>query len=241
MCEQRDQLLDYLYDEASAVERRDVERHLEGCGECRDEIRAFRNVREDLLAWGVPNPPSVWTAFAPAAVVPWHKQVPAWALAAAASLMFVVGSAGGFVAHSVVDGSSPAPTRSVTAPVVPAELTQASVIDSKAILSLIREELAAAGRDASGRVTPVSNTSVRPFQLNAQTEARLLTRMTELVDASQMRQLSMVGDYLYKVRQEDDLRRRDDGKRFTVLSAQVEQLQAQVAQLVSAQSKGQGQ
>src|SRR5688572_32278516 len=132
MCEQRDQLLDYLYDEASPTSRREVERHLEGCGECRDELRAFRNVREDLLAWGVPNPPSVWTAFAPAPVVPWHKQVPVWALAAAASLMFVLGSAGGFVAQSVVDGSSPVESGSVNAAVVPAEITQAPVVDSKA-------------------------------------------------------------------------------------------------------------
>src|SRR5688572_6749681 len=146
MCEQREQLLEYLYDEASLTSRRDVEGHLEGCEECRDELRAFRNVREDLLAWGVPNPPSVWNAFAPPAAVPWHKQVPAWVMAAAASLMFVVGSAGGFVAHSVVDGSS----SGVNGAVVPAEITQTPVLDSKAVMSLIREELANAGRDMTG-------------------------------------------------------------------------------------------
>ena len=240
MCEQREQLLDYLYEEASAKGRRDVERHLEGCDDCRDELRAFRNVREDLLAWGVPSPPSVWTAFAPPPVVPWHKQVPVWAMAAAASLMFVVGSAGGFVAHSVVDGSSTGVSGSVNATVVPPEITQASLLDSNAILALIREELANAGReDLTGRVTPVNNTSARPFQLDPKIEARLLARMTELGDASQIRQLSMVGDYLYKVRIEDDVRRKDDGRRFTQLTAQVEQLQAAVSQLVLAQAKGQ--
>src|SRR5689334_22822322 len=151
MCEQREQLLDYLYDEASPTSRREVERHLEECSECRDEIRAFRNVREDLLAWGVPNPPSVWTAFAPAPVVPWHKQVPAWAMAAAASLMLLVGSAGGFIAHSVVDGSSAGVNASVAPPVASPVITQASALDSKAIVSLIREELANAGKDLTGR------------------------------------------------------------------------------------------
>ncbi len=239
MCEQREQVLEYLYDEASPTGRREVERHLEGCDECRNELRAFRTVREDLLAWGVPNPPSVWTAFAPAPVVPWHRQVPAWAMAAAASLMFVVGSAGGFVAHSVVDGRGPADSGSVSAPVVPADITQAPVIDSKAILALIREELANGGQDPTGRMTPVNNTSARPFQLDARTEERLMGRVSELVNESQQRQLIRVSDYLFKVAQEDELRRRDDGRRFTQLGAQVEQLQAVVSQLVLAQAKGQ--
>jgi hypothetical protein len=88
-------------------------------------------------------------------------------------------------------------------------------------------------------VTPVNNTSDRAFQLDPRTEARLMTRMTELVDASQQRQQLQVYNYLFKVAQEDELRRRDDGRRFTQLGAQVEQLQAVVSQLVLAQAKGQ--
>ena len=239
MCEQREQLLDYLYDEASPAGRRDTESHLEGCDECRDEIRAFRNVREDLLAWGVPNPPSVWTPFAPAPVVAWHKQVPAWAMAAAASLMFVLGTAGGFVAHSVVDGSSPAESGSVRPTVVPAELKQASAFDSKAILSVIREELAKAGREETGRVIPASNTSVRPFQLDSRTEERLMGRVSELVNESQKRQQLDVYDYFWKVANEDAVRRKDNEIRFGQLKAQIDQLQAAVNQLALAQAKGQ--
>jgi anti-sigma factor RsiW len=239
MCEQREQILDYLYDEASPAGRREAERHLEGCEECRDEIRAFRSVREDLLAWGVPNPPSVWTPFAPAPVVPWHKQVPAWAMAAAASLMFVLGSAGGFVAHSVVDGSSPAERGTVSASDMPAAIAQPPALDSNAILSVVREELANAGREATGRVTPVNNTSDRAFQLDPRTEARLMTRMTELVDASQQRQQLQVYDYLWTVAQEEDVRRKDNEIKSGHLKAQIEQLQAVVSQLVQAQAKGQ--
>ena len=231
MCEQREKMLEFLYDEASPETRRDVERHLERCDECRDEIQAFRSVREDLLAWAVPNPPSVWTAFAPAPVVPWHKQVPAWAMAAAASLMFVVGSAGGFVAHSVVDGSSGSKSAVVVAPVVPAELKQASAVDTQAILSLIREELARGNRDLTGRTIPVNNSSARPYQLDQKSEERLLDRMNEVVTASQNRQLSMVGDYLYKVAQEDERRRRDDGRRLSQLTAELENLKVVVSTL----------
>ena len=239
MCEQREQLLEYLYDEASPTSRRRIEGHLEACDECRDELRAFRNVREDLLAWGVPNPPSVWTAFAPAPVVPWHRQVPAWALAAAASLMFVVGSAGGFVAHSVVDGSNAGASGSVSAPLVPAEMTQAAGLDSKAVVALIREELANAGREGTGRAIPVNDTSARSFQLDPRAEAQLLVRVSELVNASQERQLGQLSTYLFKRAQEDDVRRRDDDLTHGRLRAQVDQLEAQLKQLAQAQTKGQ--
>ncbi|MEO6223771.1 MAG: zf-HC2 domain-containing protein [Vicinamibacterales bacterium] len=239
MCDQREQILEYLYDEASPTSRRDVERHLDGCDECRDEIRAFRNVREDLLAWGVPNPPSVWTAFAPPPALPWHKQVPAWAMAIAASLMFMVGTAGGVFAHRVVDGNGLARGGSHTAAGLPPEVKQAALLDSKAIVSLIREELSNADRDLTGRALQVNNTTARPFQLDPRTEARLLDRVSGLVNESQDRQRLMVSDYLFKVAQEDELRRRDTGRRFTQLTAQVEQLQAAVSQLVLAQSKGQ--
>jgi hypothetical protein len=242
MCEQREQLLEYLYDEASPTSRREVEGHIEGCDECRDELRAFRNVREDLLAWGVPNPPSVWTAFAPAPAVPWHRQVPAWALAAAASLMFMVGSAGGFVAHSVVDGSNSGVSGTVSAPGIPTghtEMTQAAVLDSKAILALIREELANAGRDVTGRMTPVNDTGARSFQLDPRAEAQLLVRVSELVNASQERQLGQLSTYLFKRAQEDDVRRRDDDLTHGRLRAQVDQLEAQLKQIAQAQTKGQ--
>jgi anti-sigma factor RsiW len=232
MCEQREYLLDYLYEEASPASRREVERHLEGCEECRDEIRAFRNVREDLLAWSVPNPPSVWTPFAPAPVVPWHRQVPAWALAAAASLMFVVGSAGGFVAHSVVDGSTPAPA-------APAEIRQASVLDSNAILSLIRQELDNAARDSRSAATPASNTTARPFQLDPKAQERLMERVSVLVNESQQRQLGRLSDYLFTVAQEDAQKRKEDDMTHGQLRAQVDQLEAQLKQLVLAQTKGQ--
>jgi len=238
MCEQRDQLLDYLYDEASAESRRHVERHLEGCDECRDEIRAFRSVREDLLAWGVPNPPSVWTPFAPAPVVAWHRQVPAWALAAAASLMLVLGSAGGFVAHNVLEGRRAAVSGATSVAAIPAGVMKTSGLDADAIVALVREELATADR-AIARPTPGHTPVVQTARLDSATEQRILTRVSELVNASQERQLGMVGDYLYKVAQEDDRRRRDDGRRLTMLSAQVDQLQAQVSQLLLAQAKGQ--
>lgn len=43
----------YLYDEATAAERASFESHLPGCNVCRDELPAFRRVRDELGVWQV--------------------------------------------------------------------------------------------------------------------------------------------------------------------------------------------
>lgn len=106
MCDERERLLDYLYDACDAAERRTVEHHLEGCDTCRGEISGLRAVRLNLLAWDVPEHGSVWQPFAPARVTPWYREVPVWALAAAASVMFLLGLAGGALSRHVIPGGA---------------------------------------------------------------------------------------------------------------------------------------
>ena len=116
MCDEREQLLDYLYDVCEADERRRVEAHLETCDSCRDEISSLRAVRLDLLAWNVPDHGSVWQPFAPARLRPWYREVPLWALATAASLMFLFGFGGGMLARQLAPRDVTA--GSVSAPIV---------------------------------------------------------------------------------------------------------------------------
>jgi hypothetical protein len=58
MCNQSDKadLVSYLYDDLDASAREAVERHLRGCGECREELAGMRAVRADLLMWTPPEP-----------------------------------------------------------------------------------------------------------------------------------------------------------------------------------------
>ena len=100
---------------------------------------------------------------------------------------------------------------------------------------MVREELANAGQGVTGRVVPVNNTA-RPYELDARTEERVLGRMTELVQASQQRQQMELGNYLFKVAQEDGVRRRDSEIRSGQLKAQIVQLQAVASLLVLAQA-----
>jgi hypothetical protein len=55
-CEfQRDEMLDLLYGDADAGVSARVRAHIEGCGDCREEMEAFRRVRRDLKAWKLPG------------------------------------------------------------------------------------------------------------------------------------------------------------------------------------------
>ncbi len=229
MCEQRERVLDYLYNEASAASRSELEEHFLACDDCRDDMRAFRRVREDLLAWDVPEPASVWTPFAPAPVVPWFRQVPAWAMAAAAGLMFVVGGAGASTALAIGSARGAEPAVMAAVPVaVPAE----PALDAQAIASLVRQELSSARAETTARMTPVATAVPAALKLDAATERRLLAQTNQLVGASEERQMSLVRGFLFEVALEAERQRRDDGQRLGALQAQVNQLQDYVNQLL---------
>jgi hypothetical protein len=133
MCDERERLIDYLYEACDANERRRVEDHLASCEECCEEIGGLRRVRLDLLGWEVPDHGSVWKPFAPVRPAVWWKEVPAWALAAAASVMFLLGIAGGLVARQLAPAqvaaaavptlSSPIPTLQPAPVLTQADLT----------------------------------------------------------------------------------------------------------------------
>jgi hypothetical protein len=56
MCEEKELLVGYLYDDLANGQRAAFETHLRGCTECRTELKALRGVRADLAAWAPPEP-----------------------------------------------------------------------------------------------------------------------------------------------------------------------------------------
>jgi hypothetical protein len=188
MCEDRDQLLEYLYDECDAAGRRKVEAHLTGCESCRDELRDWRAVRTDLLAWDVPAQPSVWTPFAPPKLAPWYRQVPAWAMAAAATVMFAIGAAGGLVARTATASLFAEQKPSAAAPA----LTDQQIRDL--VSTQIQTMAATAVQPASLSLSPADRADVlrRAATLVADSEQRLsqaqktelATRMTAYYTAA---------------------------------------------------------
>jgi len=86
----RDDLLEVLYDDASAATAARVEEHLAVCPSCRDDMASLRDLRRDLGTWTVP--PSLDTAARPA---PRRPGARAWLGAMAAGLVLSLGAAFG--------------------------------------------------------------------------------------------------------------------------------------------------
>jgi anti-sigma factor RsiW len=246
MCDQRERLMDYLYDEAPPAERQVVEAHLESCGDCRDEMRAFRRVREDLLAWDVPQFESVWTPFAPTPVAPWYQQVPAWALSAAAGVMLLLGTAGGFAAQAVManqPGSqvqvvepvaqvaqvdAPAPAREAV--VVPAALAG---LDEAGVRALIQREIAGSGVMRVANTTPGLSPAVRE-QLRRETESLVYERHKEM--------WGQVNSFVASMQTERARETRDHQMEIGKLKSRVDSLESDIVSMLRQQNaKGQQQ
>jgi hypothetical protein len=170
MCDERERLIGYLYDECDAAERREIETHLKSCSVCRAEIGGLRNVRQDLLAWDVPDHSPVWRPI-PAAAAPtvWWRQTPGWAFAAAAAVVLAAGVAGGAATRIL----APAP---VQAAVTPSELNEVQ----QQIVSMLRAELERV-RTTTAAPDPAAVTVNAEALAN---DKQLERRLTTLLDAS---------------------------------------------------------
>ena len=168
MCDDRERLIGYVYDECDRDERRVVEAHLQECSDCRTEIGGLRQTRQDLLAWDVPEHDPIWRPMAAPRVEVWWRHVPAWAMTAAAGLVFAAGMAGGVAARMLMPGAAPvtaavAPGASATP--VAAAVTQQDLAGVEArILDRLRTEMtqqlqtvAAHDAEQSARTMTASN------------------------------------------------------------------------------------
>ena len=94
-CEDKDAIVAYLYEEVDPVERSRIEAHLATCGACRAEVNALRAVRNELPAWAPPERDLGFTIVdrAQSAAPPRRWVMPAWGLAAAATLVLAAAAA----------------------------------------------------------------------------------------------------------------------------------------------------
>jgi hypothetical protein len=137
-----------VYDECEPAERQVIEEHLETCHTCRREIAGLRSVRQDLLAWSVPDHESVWRPVAPRVESPW-RAVPAWAMAAAAAVILMVGAAGGAATYALLPHADVQTARASTPADVVATPASAPAVPSaleQRILALERQNAAMAER-----------------------------------------------------------------------------------------------
>src|SRR5688572_4958587 len=100
MCNNKDLLVSYLYDDVTAEERRTFDAHLPRCAECREELASLGMTRAHLATWAPPERAlgfrMISDAPAPPAakVIPFPSRwMPAFGLAAAAMLVLAAATA----------------------------------------------------------------------------------------------------------------------------------------------------
>jgi hypothetical protein len=187
MCGEREQLLAFVYDESDGQERRALERHLDECASCRDEVNALRQVRQDLLAWEVPSHRPIWRPPVTERPTLSWRDVPAWALTAAASLVLAVGAAGGAVTQAflarpaAVPPVVASPALVATAPsapsVTPAEL---AALEARVLDRMRTEVEARVTQQVRTLTADRSDTAGRPRAVRDESAAEVARKVEEL-------------------------------------------------------------
>lgn len=96
MCDSKEVLVGYLYDELDDSARRGFDTHLTMCPECRDELAGLRSTRMHLTAWAPPEPDFGFQIVRSPAALPvtrGFRVSPVWGFAAAAVLVMAVATA----------------------------------------------------------------------------------------------------------------------------------------------------
>lgn len=240
-CDDKDQLVAFLYDEIDPVSRRRVEEHLRVCTTCAAEIRQFGEVRHALAEWQPPDTvldvaipvaeegtlpkgevvrPARWWA-APA--------IPAWAQAAAAVLVLAAGLAianlqvrydqsGLVVTTGWMTPAPPAAAPSATAAAIPVSAPAASEEWRTAMASLERE---LRGEIQSARAAQPTMVGLPP---SPNTATASMERVSQLIEESEQRQKRELALRLTQVVRDIELQRRTDNRRNVQAIGQFEGL-----------------
>lgn len=213
MCESKELLVAYLYDELDPSAKRTYESHVSSCAECRDEIASLRATRGQIARWTPPEPDFGFRIVRGAAAPPRSRFriTPAWGLAAAAMLVLTSGAAianlevrYGPAGLSVRTGWQHAPGAPATA--TPADSNAATAVDWKARAEALDK-----------RVRVLEQALVRPPASAVQraaaadgSDAAVLEHVRELVGQSETRQQRALAARLQQLSRDFDAQRRVD-------------------------------
>jgi len=208
MCDSKELLVGFLYDEIDPVSKRTFERHLATCSDCRDELAELGATREQIALWA---PPDADLGFrivrgantpAPArARFPFFSFSPAWGLAAAALIVVAIGAA---IANlDVRYGNEGLVVRTGWNHTTDAQ-AGVTPVDWKAQAQELDRRLRDLEQSASAR------SAVQTASASDQSDAELLQRVRDIVGQSETRQQRAVATRLTELMREVDAQRRLD-------------------------------
>ncbi len=210
LCEDKDSLIAYLYDEVESPLRRQIEEHLRSCSACAEEIGALASVRMGLSAWTPPATELGITIAHKSEVASrahWWSDVPVWARVAAAGLVFALGvSVANIQVRSNADGV--VVTTGWMAPAVsPAVSSTPTAGDEN-----WKPALAALESQLRGEMQAARPPAVEPVSLTSRTAGNdaTLRQVEALLAASEQRQRQELALRLTQLTRDMDTQRRAD-------------------------------
>jgi hypothetical protein len=218
MCDSKELLVAFLYDELDPSAKRTFEAHVASCAECRDEIAELRATRGQIALWTPPEPDLGFRLIRGAAAPPppppppRFRIAPAWGLAAAALLVLAVGAAianldvrydaAGLSVRTgwqhVGDAPSAAPQNAAGG---------VANVDWKAQAEVLDRRLRDLERAVGARPQPSAVQSASATNLS---DAEVLQQVREIVGQSETRQQRMVTARLAELTRTFDAQRRID-------------------------------
>ncbi len=205
-------LVTYLYDECDAADRARVEAHAAACAACERELRALRDLREDLAQWAPPERPLglrvIQEPSAPRAG--WRaapRRYAAWGLAAAALL--VVAASAGLANLDIRYGAQGLVVRTGWARGAPDAAPSAAA----ATPAPWRTDLAALERQLRREFSPArpaAGAAIVPASAPSHNDADLMKRVRALLDDSERRQQRELALRVAELVRDMDAQRRAD-------------------------------
>ena len=220
MCDSKELLVGYVYDELSAEDRQALQVHLAACGACRLELEGLRATRTHLALWSPPVPDLGFRVIqggsAPAPALPRRMRLaPAFVFAAAAVIVLAVAAAianievrYGNDGVTVRTGWAGTETAMANVPAAASGAVPASAAGRDEFAELDRRlrsiEASLAAQPASSRMQLASSAMTR------MSDAEMLRQVRRIVDEAETRQETAVAHKLLQVFRDFDQKRLTD-------------------------------
>ena len=220
MCESKELIVGYVYDELSTDERTGFEAHLIGCVDCRVEIEELRSTRMHLALWAPPEPDLGFRVIRggsiPAPALPRRsRSVSYFAFAAAAVVVLAVAAAianvevryesGGMVVRTGWVGQVPDNVQAQAQSGTPVAANQTRLTAAADFEALDRRL-----RQIEASLTAQSATGVQVASDSRMSDAEILLRVRQIVREAEARQETAVARRLLEVVTDLDRQRRTD-------------------------------
>jgi hypothetical protein len=209
MCDSKELLISFLYDEIDSPSKREFQKHLATCVDCRDELAELGATRAQIATW---TPPDADLGFrivreAESPKRRWFQWSPAWGFAAAAVVLLAIGAAianldirygtDGLVVRTGWNHSVDLAQQSRATNVTP--------VDWKAEADQLDRRLRELERTMSRDGSAIQNAST-----SATSNDALLQRVRDIVGQSETRQQRAFAARLTELTREFDARRQLD-------------------------------